>query len=172
MKSSGNRVILRWREPKYFLTYAKKHLTWKGWLRAYTPLFTKMTLFIVGLWVFIRLIRKDGEIISWLAVSLAMATGLIVCLLTWLLSFAPIEILFREKDIVKRTAEGTVRLSYKEMQGCVVKEVYLDDRSIHILDIRMNDGNQWAFEIAPEISWQTIKELLEEKGVGVRLTSV
>jgi len=172
MRLFKNKVLLRWREPKHFLQYAKKHLTWKQWLRAYLNPFTKTFMLIIGLWVFVRLMRQDGEIVSWLAVGLATATALIACLMTWLISIAPIEIVVREKDIVKRTAEGAVSLPYKDMQRCIVKEIYLDDKSIKILEVRMNNGNECAFELASEISRQNIKEILEQKGVGVMLTGV
>jgi len=87
--------------------------------------------------------------------------------MTWLISFAPIEVLVREKDIVKRAAEGTVSLSYKDMQKCTVREIYLDTEKAYILEVRMNNGKEWELEIAPEIVQQEIKEILEERGVGV-----
>jgi hypothetical protein len=129
-------------------------------------------LLFIGLWVVVRLIRQDGEIISWLPVGIAAAMGLIVSVMTWLVSFVPIEILVREQDIVKRTAEGAVSLPYKEMQRCIIREIYLDDRRIQILEVRMNNGSEWTFEIAPEVTRESIRKLLEQKGIGVMLTGV
>jgi hypothetical protein len=166
MNRFRNRVLLKWREPRFEWSYVRRHLSWSHWLRYYYfPIATKSVLFMVILWTVVRLIKQDGGIISPLPVALGLGVSLVFCFLGWLNSVAPVEIQIREKSIVRVIATGPEFIPYKKVQSCGVRAVNLDGQRFEVLEIKDWDGRVRAFEIDPSVRSENVLARLREQGI-------
>jgi hypothetical protein len=168
---SRNRDLLQWREPKSFWHFAKAHASRTDWLRVYLlaalKTFGKMFLLMIALWVIMRLIRKDNlPLISAIPLWLALIVTAFVIFASWLVPLAPSYITFKDKTIVRTAADGAASVAYKDMQACTLKDIDLDGKRTHILEVELNNGKVAQFEV-PSQHVKNVKEILQQQGVVV-----
>jgi hypothetical protein len=165
-----NKVLLKWREPRFWWKHVQKHLSWSDWLRYYLKFIVKCVLVVVGIGATIRLVRGDVELLyqdltSFVLVGLGIGIGLSICFMGWLVSKSPVEIQIREKNIVRVTGGGNQLIAYKDVRNCSVREVEVDGQKFEVLEVKYWDGNECALEIAPSVSSDAVLEKLREAGV-------
>lgn len=166
MSRLRDRVLLKWREPRFEWSYVRRHLSWSHWLRYYYfPIATKSVLFMIILWIVLRLIKQDGGIISPLPVAVGLGVSLLLCFVGWLNSIAPVEIQIREKSIVRVLATGPEFIPYKKVQSCGVRAVNLDGQRFEVLEIKGSDGGMHVLEIDPSVRSENVLARLREQGV-------
>lgn len=166
-----NKELLKWREPKSILQYAKRHTTRKERWRVYLILalktFAKVLLFMIAYWIFVHATRKDNlDLISLVPVWLAIFCTAIIMLLTWLQTFVSSYISLKDKELIQVTAGGVTTLRYADMRASTLKEIFLDEKKIYLLDIELQNGKVAEFEIPVE-QVKSAKEILQQHGVVV-----
>lgn len=166
MSRLRNRVLLRWREPRFEWRYVRRHLSWSHWLRYYyLPIAIRCVLLMMILWAVVRLVKQDGGIISLLPVAAGLGLSLVFCFLGWLNSIVPVEIQIREKSIVRVIATGPEFIPYKKVQSCHVRAVNLDGQRFEVLEIKDRDGRVRVFEIDPSVRSENVLARLREQGI-------
>jgi hypothetical protein len=159
-------VLLRWREPRFEWNYVRRHLSLAHWLRHYyLPVAIKSVLFAILLWIVVRLLKQDGGLVSFLPVVLGLGFSLILALIGWVNSIAPVEIQIREQSIVRVMATGPEFIPYQKVQSCGVRAIELDGQRFEVLEINDGQGRSRVFEIAPAVSGANVLAKLRERGI-------
>lgn len=165
----GNKVLLKWQEPRYALKDIKKQVSWMFWLRLHTIRGGKwalvfLVLGIVGDYFSPNFISTYLELFY--LTAFGFGCGFILSFLGWLATLSPVEIRIREKDLSGIGVDSFI-VKHKEIKSCTIRDIEFEDVKFEILEINFWNGQQGAIEIAPEISGETVLRKLEECGVQV-----
>ena len=169
----GNRVLLKWKEPRFAKKYIFSQLTAKDYISAYAGFIWKWALGSLLVFSFFRRISPRSDYSFFDLEILAIVLVIVACLsIVWLLRlfgniFADSMVSLREKDILTMSAEGGFNLKYKDIQSCSIGKVAVNDREFNILEIKDWDGNESFVEIEPTIENEKIVEILKSKNVRI-----
>jgi hypothetical protein len=72
----------------------------------------------------------------------------------------------KDKELIQVTAGGVTTLRYADMRASTLKEIFLDEKKIYLLDIELQNGKVAEFEIPVE-QVKSAKEILQQHGVVV-----
>jgi hypothetical protein len=172
----GNRVLLKWKEPRYVLQQIKKQTSWKDWSLIFGKLVGKCALGGLVVGVIIEIISSIrlgfNNVDHFINLSLFTAFGVVFGILAALISIVDLraapEVSIREKDIMIMTVNGEATISYKEIQSCSIVNNKVEEKEYCILEIKEWNGNTDFIEIDSNIKIEDITEILKSKNIQVK----
>jgi hypothetical protein len=173
----GNKILLRWKEPRSRLEQVKKQLTWKNWTISFGKLVVKFSLGGLAVGIVIGILASFGghfRSFDFLIVSLIFAVfgaglGVVGGLVTLANLLISPEVTIREKGIGVLTAHGeTLFFPFQNIQDCSIEKQYIEEKAVYFLVIKNRKENESFIEIAPNIKSDDIIEILKTKNIEVK----
>ena len=167
----GNKILLKWKEPRYLLKYGMKQMTAKDYLAIYVEVIWKWVLgsFIVISYLRWSSAQGDYSFFNWETFAAVAAVVVIFTVLWLILMLAdPPQVKMREKDVKIVSPGIKAVLSYEEMQCASIGKVRIEEeREFYALEIKHRNGEESFIEIAPPVNTENITEILKSKNVQV-----
>ena len=172
----GNRVLLKWKEPRYVLQQIKKQTSWKDWSVIFGKKVGKCALGGLAVGLIIEIVESIrfgfNNVDHFINLSLPTAFGLVFGIISMLISIADFsvspEVSMREKDIMIMTVNGAANISYKEIQSCSIVNNRVEENEYCILEIKEWNGNTDFIEIDPNIKIEDITEIFKSKNIQIK----
>jgi hypothetical protein len=173
----GNKVLLRWKEPRSALEQVKKQLTWKNWAIGFGRLTAKFTLGGLAVGIVVAILASFGGhfrsfdflIVLSIFAGFGAALGILGGLITLANLLISPEVTIREKGIGIFTAHGeTFFFPFQNIQNCSIEKHHIEEKEVYFLVIGNRKGNESFIEIAPNIKSDDIIEILKTKNIEVK----
>lgn len=168
----GNRVLLRWKEPRFAYKNEKKQTSWTQWLILFSKHIGKYALIglVIGIFVQVFSYSKNPYSVSTnlLFVGMLSVLGIVTFCAALLNNSSPVEVSMREKNIVAIHNDNVINVSYEAIQSCSFVKNKVGEREYDILEIKDIDGNTAFVEIDPDIKIEDITKILEVKNVRIK----
>ena len=172
----GNKVLLKWKDPRRAYKHEKKQISWKQWLIVIGKFLGKFALAGLFIGVSVQLL-SPGKIpylsldifldVLWF-VGMLTAIGTILLFSGLVKDSASSEVSMREKDIIIGSFENFTNIPYKRIKSCSFVKNRIEDQEFDILEIKTWDGNEAVVEIDPNIKIEDINEILKSKNVQIK----
>ncbi len=170
----GNRVLLKWKEPRFAEKHVFSQLTAKDYFTIFGKFIWKWVFGTFLVFSFLRWISPRSDYSFFDPEMLGVIALIVVCVtFIWLLqvlgktSSNP-EIPLREKDIFVISAEGGFNLKYKDIQSCSIGKINFNEQEFNILEIKHFDGNESFLEIDPKIKYEEVLKVLNGRNVQIK----
>jgi hypothetical protein len=168
-----NRILLKWKEPRFAYKYAKKQISQKDWLVAFTKFVGKFTLAGMIIDIGIQIFRSSK--IPYSALELLMFTGfstfagIFFGFLFLIIDRKSPQVSIREKGIMFMAADGGwASMPYKTIQSCSIVKNKIEEKEFDILEIKLWDGNTFYIEIDPNTKTESVVKILKSKEIQIK----
>lgn len=174
----GDRVLLKWKEPRYAQQRMVKQTSWREWAVMFGKFMGIYALgglvigFIIDIFVLIGKGFVFGAYLIGLLLLIAGA-GAFFGLLAGLITFRNLtelpEVIVSEKGIVTKFFSGDyLAASCQEIQSCRIVKTKVEEQEVEVLEINFRNGNEAGIEIAPNIDSDAIIEILKTKNIQIQ----